>query len=110
MFKENVKPIIIILNNGLYVVEDYLNVNTKNPHYNILPKWNYQKTPKIFNGDAYTEKVKTVKELIDALKIAQKEYLNKLCIIEIIPSNPYDVPEYLIKTRKILEEQAKRDS
>lgn len=110
MFKEDVKPIIIILNNGLYLVEDYLNVNTKNPSYNILPKWNYQKTPEIFNGEAYTEKVKTVKELIDALKIAQKEYTTKLCIIEIIPGSPYDVPEYLIKTRDILEEQAKRDS
>ena len=103
MLEHNYKPILFILNNGQYVVEKYLNVNTLNQKYNVIPKWDYTKLPAAFGGDAYTATVKTVEELDGAMKQAETECHNRLCIIEIIPGNPLDAPQYLVESRKILE-------
>ncbi|MFF2754428.1 alpha-keto acid decarboxylase family protein [Psychrobacillus sp. NPDC058041] len=105
MLEHNCKPIIFILNNGQYIVEKYLNVNTLNQKYNVIPKWDYTKLPMAFGGDAYTATVKTVEELEQAMKQAEKECHSRLCIIEIIPGDPLDAPQYLVESRKILESQ-----
>lgn len=105
MFENGCKPILFILNNGQFVVEKYLNVNTDNQRYNLIPNWNYTKLPETFRGDAFTAKVKTVGELTQALTQAEIESQNRLCIIEIIPENPMDAPSYLAKSRTILQSQ-----
>lgn len=105
MFENACKPIIFILNNGQFVVEKYLNVKTDNQNYNLIPNWDYTKLPEAFRGDAFTAKVTTVKELEEALTQVELEVQNHLCLIEIIPEDPMDAPEYLAKSRTILQSQ-----
>lgn len=107
MLQNNCHPIIFILNNGQYVVEKYLNVNTENQKYNMIPNWQYTKLAEVFGGDAFTATVKTLGELQMAMKEADTQSKNRLSIIEMIPGNPMDAPEYLTKAREVLKQQSK---
>ncbi|MGK9251156.1 alpha-keto acid decarboxylase family protein [Paenibacillus humicus] len=107
MLEHQCKPILFILNNGLYVVENYLNVDAVNPGYNVIPKWDFSKLPEAFGGDAFTATARTVAELRDAMRQAAAECRSRLCMIELIPGNPMDAPPFLVKSRAILEAQKK---
>lgn len=100
-------PIIFILNNGQYIVEKYLNVNTENQSYNIIPNWHYTKLANAFGGEAYTATVTTLGELNDAMNEAETQRQDRLCIIEMIPADPMDAPQYLMKSREVLKKQNK---
>jgi len=49
--------------------------------------------------------VRTNRELDDAINQAQTQNANKLCLIEMMVSDPMDAPDYVHKMRKYLEEQ-----
>ncbi|WP_438350614.1 alpha-keto acid decarboxylase family protein [Paenibacillus sp. FA6] len=102
------KPIIFILNNYGYTIEKYLNVKTEDQQYNQVPNWSYTKLAEAFGGDAFTVTIRTNEELDTAITRAETECNNKLCIIEMIASDPMDAPEYMHNMRKYMEQQEKQ--
>ncbi|PLT32899.1 alpha-keto acid decarboxylase family protein [Bacillus sp. V5-8f] len=107
MLENDCKPIIFVLNNEGYTIEKYLNVKSENQKYNQIPAWEYTKLADIFGGIAFTAKVRTNQELDEAIKQAETECKDKLCIIEMVVHDPMDAPEYLQRMRNYLEEQEK---
>lgn len=105
MLEHGCKPIIFVLNNQGYTVEKILNVKTENQKYNQIPQWNYSKIPDVFGVPSFTAQVRTNYELDAAIKKAEKENADMLCLIELVVEDPMDAPEYLQKVRKHLEEQ-----
>jgi indolepyruvate decarboxylase len=105
MLDNGCRPILFILNNNGYTIEKYLNVKTANQLYNQIPAWRYTMLAETFGGQAFTAQVRTNRELEDAIITVQKEQLSKLCIIELIVSDPMDAPDYLKRLRKQLEEK-----
>ncbi|MDO3373968.1 thiamine pyrophosphate-binding protein [Bacillus paranthracis] len=99
------KPIIFVLNNDGYTIEKYLNVKTKNQKYNKIPQWSYTKLAEVFGGDALTATVRTYGELDQAIKQAEIESAEKLCIIEMIVKDPMDASRYMKKMRNYMEKQ-----
>ncbi len=99
------KPIIFVLNNDGYTIEKYLNVKTENQTYNKIPQWSYTKLAEAFGGDAYTVTVRTNQELDEAITRAEAECSSRLCIIEMIASDPMDAPEYMMNMRNYMEKQ-----
>lgn len=104
------KPIIFVLNNYGYTIEKYLNVKTEDQKYNQVPNWNYTKLAEAFGGEAFTVTVRSNKELDTAIIQAESECKNKLCLIEMIVSDPMDAPEYMRNMRNYMEEQEKQRS
>lgn len=104
------KPIIFVLNNNGYTIEKYLNVKTEGQKYNQVPNWSYTKLAEAFGGEAFTAIVRTNSELDAAIAQADTECKNKLCIIEMMASDPMDAPEYMHQMRKYLEQQEKQRS
>ncbi|OAB38290.1 thiamine pyrophosphate-binding protein [Paenibacillus macquariensis subsp. defensor] len=104
------KPIIFILNNYGYTVEKYLNVKTEGQIYNKVPSWSYTKLAEAFGGEAFTVIVRSNKDLDHAISRAETECNNRLCIIEMIVSDPMDAPEYMHNMRKYMEQQEKERS
>ncbi|MDR0268108.1 thiamine pyrophosphate-binding protein [Paenibacillus sp.] len=101
------KPVIFVLNNDGYTIEKYLNVKTENQTYNKVPKWSYTKLAEAFGGDAFTVTVHTNGELDEAINRAETECGRRLCIIEMIASDPMDAPDYMLKMRDYMEQQEK---
>ncbi|OAB40487.1 alpha-keto acid decarboxylase family protein [Paenibacillus antarcticus] len=104
------KPIIFVLNNYGYTIEKYLNVQTERQTYNQVPNWSYTKLAEAFGGDAFTLSVRSNRELDQAIIRAEAECNNRLCIIEMIVSDPMDAPEYMHNMRKYMEQQEKERS
>ncbi|GMA62102.1 hypothetical protein GCM10025859_25420 [Alicyclobacillus fastidiosus] len=101
-------PVIFILNNGVYAIEKYLNVRTQNQKYNQVPHWKYTKLADVFRGETFAVEVRTNRELDEA--ISQAQNANKLCMIQMMINDPLDVPDYLHKMRRYLEEREKQQS
>lgn len=98
MMRNNLKPIIIVLNNSGYTVERMLCDNPMDS-FNDIAKWDYSKLPQIFEGEVWVAQAKTNIEFDSVLKQAEVEQKSKLCYIEIF-TDKLDVP-YL--TTKIIE-------
>ncbi|MBB6672496.1 alpha-keto acid decarboxylase family protein [Cohnella nanjingensis] len=99
------RPIVFVLNNGGYTIEKYLNVKTANQAYNQIPDWRYTKLAEAFGGQAFTAQARTNRELDDAIAACERERPNRLCIVELIVSDPLDAPDYLHRLRHHLVEQ-----
>ncbi|MCJ8013738.1 thiamine pyrophosphate-binding protein [Paenibacillus sp. KQZ6P-2] len=104
------KPIIFVLNNNGYTIEKYLNVKTENQTYNNVPNWSYTKLAEAFGGEAFTVTVRTNTELDEAISQAENECSRRLCIIEMMVSDPMDAPDYMHKMRNYMEQQEKQRS
>ncbi|MGF7047367.1 indolepyruvate decarboxylase [Paenibacillus sp. DS2015] len=104
------KPIIFVLNNYGYTIEKYLNVKTEDQQYNQVPNWSYTKLAEAFGGEAFTVTVRSNKELDTAISRAETECNHKLCLIEMIVSDPLDAPEYMHNMRRYMEQQEKQRS
>ncbi|EIT86492.1 thiamine pyrophosphate binding domain-containing protein [Fictibacillus macauensis ZFHKF-1] len=107
MLRNGCTPILFILNNKGYTIEKYLNVETpiqKQP-YNDIPEWNYIKSVDFFGGDAFAVQVETNGQFKEAVEAAATLCQEKLCIIEMIITDPLDAPPYLMKMREHLKEQ-----
>jgi indolepyruvate decarboxylase len=94
------RPIIFVLNNDGYIIENYLNVKTENQKYNKIPMWNYTMLAEAFGGDAFTAQVRTNRELDEAIQQAEAQNKDRMCIIELIAADPMDAPEYLHRVRE----------
>ncbi|MCF8568294.1 thiamine pyrophosphate-dependent enzyme [Alicyclobacillus tolerans] len=107
MFYYSCKPIVVVLNNDGYTIEKYLNVKTEvqQQRYNQIPHWSYTKLAEVFGGNAFTATVRTNGELEQALTQAENERAGRLCIIEMITSDPMDAPDYMVRMRSYLETQ-----
>jgi indolepyruvate decarboxylase len=103
MLYNHCKPIIFLLNNQEYTIEKYLNVEQKQTHYNDIPLWNYSKLIEAFGGTYFTAKVHTSKELDDAIKHAEAQYIEKLCFIEICAPK-MDAPPMVHRMTAVLEQ------
>ncbi|BFH63150.1 alpha-keto acid decarboxylase family protein [Paenibacillus azoreducens] len=101
------KPVIFVLNNSGYTIEKYLNVKTENQTYNKIPNWSYTKLAEAFGGGAFTATASTNKELDEAITRAENECGQRLCIIEIMASDPMDAPDYMLNMRNYMEGQEK---
>ncbi|UVI33611.1 alpha-keto acid decarboxylase family protein [Paenibacillus spongiae] len=99
------RPILFILNNSGYTIEKYLNVKTSNQPYNQIPAWHYTQLAEVFGGQAFTAQARTNRELDEAIAAAEQAQTSRLCIIELIVTDPLDAPDYLIRLRKHLERQ-----
>ena len=106
MLHNNCKPIIFLVNNKEYTIEKYLNVAEKNTHYNDLPLWDYSKLITAFGGDSFTAKVYTNRELDEAIKKAEVQCNERLCLIEIYAPQ-MDAPPIVHKMTKVLEQMQK---
>lgn len=106
MLHNNCKPIIFLVNNKEYTIEKYLNTAEKNTHYNDLPVWDYSKLIEAFGGNSFTAKVYTNRELDEAIKQAEIQCNDKLCLIEIYAPQ-MDAPPMIHKMTKVLEQMQK---
>lgn len=92
LFKYNIKPVILLLNNDGYTIERVLS-NDPNDLFNNITNWNYKKALELFSdgkGFAYFE-AKTSNELDSALSKAEILQKEKLVYIEIF-TDKNDVP------------------
>lgn len=73
MGKYHATPLILVLNNSIYGIEEML--DQKKMHaYNKIPSWNYSKVPEAMGcTDWMTAKVRTSGGLGEALERASKE-------------------------------------
>lgn len=98
MIKNNLRPIIIVLNNDGYTVERMLSDNTDD-FFNDIIKWDYSKLAQVFEGDVWVAQAKTNIEFDNVLKQAEIEQKSRMCYIEIF-TDKLDVP---FLTTKIIE-------
>lgn len=91
MMRNNLKPIILVLNNSGYTIERVLS-NDPWDFFNDIAKWDYSKLTQVFDGDAWVAQARTAKEFDEALKQAEIEQKSKLCYIEMF-TDVMDLPE-----------------
>lgn len=107
MLTRQCKPILFLINNREYTIEKYLNIAQKPAKYNDIPSWDYAKLLEAFGGNFFTTKVRTNRELDNAIKQAEMLCSEKLCLIEIF-TPPMDAPEIVHKMKNVLEQMEKQ--
>ncbi|WP_353485859.1 alpha-keto acid decarboxylase family protein [Apilactobacillus xinyiensis] len=103
-FREQIKPVIFIIENSGYTVERV--IHGMNESYNDVPKLRYDLIPQAFgaNDNEYDFiNVNTEKELINAMDKANQE-IDKLVVVQ-VNMGMKDAPEQLMKTAKLFEQQ-----
>lgn len=98
LFRFDIRPIILLLNNSGYTIERILS-NDPNDPFNDITSWNYKKALELFSGGrdfAYFE-AKTSRSLEEALAKAQELQKEKLVYIEIF-TDKNDVPTLIQKS------------
>ncbi len=104
IMRNNLKPVIFVINNNGYTIERLL-CNNPYENYNNISHWNYSMLPKVFYGDCFTAKVQTKQELIEVLNRIEKE--DKMCYIELI-IDAFDVPRlsvWITKHKELFSRQ-----
>jgi indolepyruvate decarboxylase len=92
MGRYGVKPIIFVLNNGLYAIEEVLNKTTGHLYDDLAP-WRYADIPAAMGcRDWFTARVTTVGEMDQALVVAAQG--NRAAYIEVV-QGPADAPHSL---------------
>ena len=91
MMRNNLKPVIFVINNGGYTIERLL---SKDPmdKFNDIAGWNYSKLPYVFGENVYSISVSNDIELDEAFKTIEKEQQNKMCYIE-MHFDMFELPE-----------------
>jgi len=98
MIRNNLDPIIFIINNDGYTVERLIHGLTRK--YNDIQPWQYCKTLEYFGsteGKGHAVRVSTKKELESSISQLLDSSLNQIQIIEII-MDKFDAPRSLLKT------------
>ncbi len=96
MFKYDIKPVILVLNNSGYTIERYLS-NDPNDVFNDITNWNYKKALELFGKHYKYHSVKTSNDLNRALNAAKEEQKDNLVYIEIF-ADKMDIPEIMKKS------------
>lgn len=98
MMKNNLRLIIIVLNNSGYTIERVLS-NDPWDFFNEIASWDYSKLTKVFEGDSWVAQARTNFEFDNVLRQAEIEQKSRLCYIEIF-TEKMDLPNL---TAKIIE-------
>ncbi len=105
MLRENINPIIIVINNDGYTVERYIHGPQRK--YNDINMWDYTKLVDVFdvtlNRESLKFKASTVQDLIQALSLA-RENSSKLSLIE-VSMDKDDAPTTLKEVGKLFSTQ-----
>lgn len=105
MLRENINPIIIVINNDGYTVERYIHGPQRK--YNDINMWDYTKLVDVFdvtlNRESLKFKASTVEDLIEALSLA-RENSSKLSLIE-VSIDKDDAPTTLKEVGKLFSSQ-----
>lgn len=105
MLRENINPIIIVINNDGYTVERYIHGPQRK--YNDINMWDYTKLVDVFdvtlNRESLKFKASTVEDLIEALSLA-RENSSKLSLIE-VSMDKDDAPTTLKEVGKLFSTQ-----
>ncbi|WP_120944363.1 MULTISPECIES: alpha-keto acid decarboxylase family protein [Helicobacter] len=105
MLRENITPIIIVINNDGYTVERCIHGPQR--HYNDINMWHYSKLPSVFDVKLSREclsfQVSSVPELQKALNSAREEP-TKLALIEVF-MDKHDAPALLKKLGALFSAQ-----
>ena len=96
MLRQNIRPVVIVINNDGYTTERYLCGN-KDAEYNDIVKMNYSKFARTFEGDIWATRILTPDDFDKALKVTQ--IMNKMCYIEAC-TDKTDIPDL---TRKMTD-------
>jgi len=84
MLRYSLNPIIFLLNNGGYTIE----VEIHDGPYNVIKNWDYTAMICALHnsqgGALWTTRVRTEKELVEAIRVVQEEQTNALCFIEVL--------------------------
>ena len=91
MLRNNLKPIIFVINNSGYTVERIL-CDDPEYDYNNIAQWDYSKLPEVFRGDCFSTKVKTNKEFDEVLGKIEKLQKEKMCYVELV-TDYMDIPK-----------------
>lgn len=91
MMRNNVKPIIFVINNCGYTVERIL-CDDVEASYNDIASWNYSLLPKAFKGECFSAQVRTNNEFDEILKEIETNQKDKMCYIE-LHTNYLDIPK-----------------
>lgn len=84
MLKMRANPIIVIVNNGGYTIEEEIHASEA---YNVIHNWDYVGLVRALDNGlnrSWATRVKTEDELVEALKQAMGEQADKLCLVEAI--------------------------
>lgn len=89
MMRNNLKPIIFVVNNSGYTIERVLcdDIHYK---YNDIASWDYSKLPCVFKGDCFVAQAKTDREFNEVLEKIEKE--DRMCYIELF-TDYLDIPK-----------------
>lgn len=105
MLREDIKPIIIVINNDGYTVERLIHGATRK--YNDINMWNYRDLLNVFDSNLNREtlqcKIQTVEELDSAL-IQAREERDKLAFFEVIMDKD-DAPKLLKDLSELFSKQ-----
>jgi indolepyruvate decarboxylase len=109
ILRHELNPIIFLLHNSHYEVENALRVDGKEMHYNELQSWNYHQLAMVF---AQMQKplgllVTTEEELETALTQAAQAQTEGRCVLIEVMLAPKDIPSQLAKSLNLLEQQQK---
>lgn len=96
IIRHKYSPIIFLLNNDGYTIERV--IHGPDREYNCIQMWDYKEVPKLFGKNVWSVKVKSEKDLEEALKEAKK-HPKKLRFIEVV-MDKMDAPESLIEVAK----------
>lgn len=97
MLRYGVNPIIVVVNNDGYTIERLLCEDPMD-EYNDVAKWDYTKFVEAFDGESLRIKVRTKKELLEALNSARRT--SNLVYIEAF-TGIMDAPEFACKLSKM---------
>jgi len=103
MFRQNLHPIIFLINNDGYTVEREIHGPTM--LYNDIQMWRYSELPKMFGDNVWTTKISNENELEVALEELRKNS-DKLRFIEVIMDR-MDSPKMLKTIGQMLQSQNK---
>lgn len=95
MMRNNLKPIVIVINNAGYTIERILS-NDPWDFFNEISEWDYSKLPQVFKGDVWVAQARTNLEFDNVLKQAELEQKSRMCYIEIF-TEKMDLPNLTAK-------------
>ena len=96
MMRNNLKPVIFVINNDGYTIERILCDNPMD-EYNEIAKWDYSKLPQVFGKNVFSANINTSDELDKVFKIIKEEQKSKMCYIELM-LDMFDLPELAQKS------------
>lgn len=104
MMHNNLKPIVIVINNNGYTIERVL---SRSPwdFFNEVIKWDYSKLPGVFEGDVWVAQARTNIEFDEVLKQAATEQKSRMCYLELF-TEKMDLPFLTQKIAKSIKKSS----